>query len=335
MGTAHGYATAALARLSQDIRRYSVYQAIPLILNTLREIHPDTDERRVHDFLELRANPGLGFPGSDIECMELFYEQGQLHVRLDLNVMSLVGSGSPLPAFYAEQALGERDKPNVTRDFLDIFNRRLQMLMLPVWRKYRYHAMFTRGATDPFSEQLFALIGLHGQRIRETPELNWKRLLPYLGLLSLRAHSAALIESVLRYYFKHAQLFIEQCVERTVDVRSAQLNCLGVTNHQLGRAVVLGNRVPDRSGKFRVHVKGLDWERFHEFLPIGPGYRPLGALVRLTLRDPLDYDVCLELRHEDIRELRIGQSNTCHLGWTTWLGREHALGLVMLNRPIH
>lgn len=72
MGTAHGYATAALARLSQDIRRYSVYQAIPLILNTLREIHPDTDERRVHDFLELRANPGLGFPGSDIECMELF-----------------------------------------------------------------------------------------------------------------------------------------------------------------------------------------------------------------------------------------------------------------------
>ncbi len=175
----------------------------------------------------------------------------------------------------------------MTRDFLDIFNRRLQMLMLPVWRKYRYHAMFTRGATDPFSEQLFALIGLHGQRIRETPELNWKRLLPYLGLLSLRAHSAALIESVLRYYFKHAQLFIEQCVERTVDVRSAQLNCLGVTNHQLGRAVVLGNRVPDRSGKFRVHVKGLDWERFHEFLPIGPGYRPLGALVRFTLRDPL------------------------------------------------
>ncbi len=140
---------------------------------------------------------------------------------------------------------------------------------------------------------------------------------------------------MLRYYFKHAQLFIEQCVERAVDVRSAQLNCLGVTNHQLGRAVVLGNRVPDRSGKFRVHVKGLDWERFHEFLPIGPGYRPLGALVRFTLRDPLDYDVCLELRHEDIRELRIGQSNTCHLGWTTWLGREHALGLVMLNRPIH
>ncbi|QVX15396.1 type VI secretion system baseplate subunit TssG [Pseudomonas congelans] len=335
MGATHGYATAALATLSHEIRRYSIYQAIPLILNALHEIHSDTDELQVQEFLEFRANPGLGFPGSDIECMELFYEHDQLYVRLELNVMSLVGSGSPLPAFYAEQALGERDKPNVTRDFLDIFNRRLQMLMLPVWRKYRYHATFSRGANDPFSEQLFALIGLHGQRIRETPELNWKRLLPYLGLLSLRAHSAALIESVLRYYFKHAQLFIEQCIERTVDIRCSQLNCLGVCNHQLGRTAVLGHRVPDRGGKFRVHVKQLDWERFHEFLPIGPGYRPLGALVRFTLRDPLDYDVCLELCNEDIRELRIGQSNTCHLGWTSWLGREHALGLVMLNRPVH
>ncbi|WP_440062952.1 type VI secretion system baseplate subunit TssG [Pseudomonas syringae] len=335
METTDGAATAALNALCHDIREYSIYQAIPLILQMLRGIHPDADDQGIHDFLELRANPGLGFPGSDIDCMALFYEQGHVHVRLDLNVMSLTGSGSPLPAFYAEQALEDRDKPNTTRDFVDIFNHRLQKLMVPVWRKYRYHAAFTTGATDPFSEQLFALIGLHGERIRETTELNWKRLLPYLGLLSLRAHSAALIESVLRYYFKHAQLFIEQCVERTVDITHPQLNRLGRANSRLAHDAVLGSRVPDRGGKFRIHIKQLDWKRFHEFLPIGPDYSPLGALVRFTLRDPLDYDVCLELVHEDIRDLRIGQSNACRLGWTSWLGREHALGLVTLNRPTH
>ncbi len=90
--------------------------------------------------------------------------------------------------------------------------------MLPIWRKYRYCASFQSGAQDPFSEQLFALIGLGGEDIRKASQLNWKRLLPYLGLLSLRAHSAALIEAVLRYYFKHAELNLEQCIERRVEI---------------------------------------------------------------------------------------------------------------------
>ncbi|MCF5806093.1 MULTISPECIES: type VI secretion system baseplate subunit TssG [Pseudomonas syringae group] len=335
MDTTYGTATVTLTALSQGIREYSVYQAIPLIFNVLRELHPQSDDEQLHEYLELRAHPQFGFPRSDIESMDFFHENGTLYVRLYLNVMSLIGSDSPLPAFYAEQALGELDKPNTTRDFLGIFNHRLQKLLLPVWRKYRYHAVFARGANDRFSEQLFALIGLHGTCIRNTTELNWKRLLPYLGLLSLRAHSAALIESVLRYYFKHAQLFIEQCVERSVCIDHSQTNRLGKSSSQLGKNAVLGTRVPDRGGKFRIHIKQLDWARFHEFLPIGAGYAPLGALVRFTLRDPLDYDICLELLNEDIRELRIAQTNTCRLGWTTWLGHERAQGLVRLNRPSH
>ncbi|WP_187326015.1 type VI secretion system baseplate subunit TssG, partial [Pseudomonas syringae group genomosp. 3] len=80
-----------------------------------------------------------------------------------------------------------------------------------------------------------------------------------------------------------------------------QLNRLGRANSRLAYDAVLGSRVPDRGGKFRIHIKQLDWKCFHDFLPMCPDYPPLGALVRFTLRDPLDYDVCLELVHEDIR----------------------------------
>ncbi|MCP1418589.1 type VI secretion system ImpH/TssG family protein [Pseudomonas laurylsulfativorans] len=224
---------------------------------------------------------------------------------------------------------------NPTRNFLDLFHHRLQRLMLPIWKKYRYRASFESGANDPFSAQLFALIGLGGEEIRRATELNWKRLLPYLGLLSLRAHSAALIEAVLRYYFKHAELIIEQCIERRVEILEEQRNCLGLANTVLGESLVLGESVRDRSGKFRIHIRELDWQRFHEFLPIGFGYQPLCALVRFTLRDPLDYDIRLVLRHEEIRELRIGEQNACRLGWTSWLGREHADGVVTLGSKIH
>ncbi|GAB6388960.1 type VI secretion system baseplate subunit TssG [Stutzerimonas marianensis] len=335
MDAAHGTAAPALTRLSRGIREYSLFQGVLLIMDRLKAAHPDLDEERLYEHLEFQANPSLGFPGSDIDRVEFFEEEGELRARLRINLVSLFGAGSPLPAFYADQALGDGAEGNPTREFLDLFNNRLQRLMLPIWQKYRYRARFTSGARDPLSEQLFALIGLGGEQIRAASELNWKRLLPYLGLLSLRAHSAALIESVLRYYFKHADVRIEQCLERQVDILAEQQNRLGRANSQLGESLVLGERVRDRGGKFRIHVRQLSWHRFHEFLPVGTGYQPLCALVRFTLRDPLDYDIRLQLRRDDIRDLRIGAENPCRLGWTSWLGSERADGMVTLGSQIH
>ncbi|BCT34003.1 type VI secretion protein [Pseudomonas protegens] len=301
----------------------------------MRDAHPYLSEEELYDQLEFQANPSLGFPGSDVDRVEFFEERGQMRARLRFNLIGLFGAGSPLPAFYGEQALGDGEEGNPTRNFLDLFHHRLQRLMLPIWSKYRYRASFKSGALDPFSAHLFALIGLGGEEIRKAKELNWKRLLPYLGLLSLRAHSAALIEAVLRYYFKHADLVIEQCIERRVEILDEQRNCLGQANSLLAEDLVLGERVRDRSGKFRIHISQLDWQRFHEFLPIGFGYQPLCALVRFTLRDPLDYDIRLVLRQEEIRELCIGEQNTCRLGWTSWLGHEKADGVVTLGSKIH
>lgn len=335
MDATHGAAAPALTRLSKGIREYSLFQAVQLVLERLKVAHPQLDDERLYEYLEFQANPSLGFPGSDIDRVQFFEEHGELRARMRVNLVGLFGGGSPLPAFYSEQALGDSEDGNPTRDFLDLFNNRLQRLLLPIWQKYRYRASFQSGAMDAFSAHLFALIGLGSEQIRQAQELNWKRLLPYLGLLSLRAHSAALIESVLRYYFKHAELFIEQCLERQVVVLEEQRNRLGRANSLLGEDTVLGERVRDRGGKFRIHVRQLGWTRFHEFLPIGTGYQPLCALVRFTLRDPLDYDIRLELRQDEIRDLRIGEGNPCLLGWTTWLGRENADGLVTLGSKIH
>jgi len=333
MDATHGPATAALSGLTHSIREYSLYQAVLLVLDRLREDSPWLRSEELYERIEFEANPSLGFPGSDIDRVEFFHEHGELRARLRLNLGGLVGATSPLPVFYGEQAIGDGDNP--TRQFLDLFHHRLHRLMLPIWRKYRYHARFESGALDTFSAQLFALIGLGGEAIRRAGELNWRRLLPYLGLLSLRAHSAALIESVLRYYFKHEDLVIEQCVERRVAILDEQRNRLGHANTVLGESAVLGQRVRDRGGKFRIHVRQLSWERFHEFLPIGAGYQPLCALVRFTLRAPHDHDLRLVLEREEIRELRIGEQNACRLGWTSWLGRERADGVVTLGSRIH
>ncbi|MEE1924014.1 type VI secretion system baseplate subunit TssG [Pseudomonas sp. 148P] len=334
MDTPHGAAAPALTRLSQGIREYSLFQGMQRVLTQLAQANPGLSQEQVFEQLEFQANPSMGFPVSEIDRVHFFEEHGMLRARLRINLLGLFGAASPLPLFYAEQAVADSDGGHCTRDFLDVFNNRLQRLLLQIWQKYRYHASFRRDATDAFSEQLFALIGLGGAQIRRTAELDWKRLLPYLGLLSLRAHSGALIESVLRYYFKHEALFIEQCMARRIAIPSDQQNALGQTNHQLCETAVLGEYTVDGGSQFRVHIQQLGWDQLHTFLPIGDDYRPLCALVRFTLRDPLSYDIQLRLRPEEIREQRIGEDNQCHLGWTSWLGHEHADGIVTLNSAV-
>ncbi|MBH3369070.1 type VI secretion system baseplate subunit TssG [Pseudomonas carnis] len=331
MAIPDGTATPALTQLCRVIREYTLFQAVLQVTEHLREAHPLLDDDALCDQLEFQANPGLGFAAHDIDRVEFFMEQGQLRARLRLNVLGLFGAGSPLPAFYGEQAFAERSGGNPTRDFLDLFHHRLHRLMLPIWRKYRYRACFRAGANDRFSEQMFALMGLGAAAIRGVCRVDCKRLLPYLGLLSLRVHSAALIESVLRYYFMHEALFLEQWVARTVEVCQTQRNHLGRANSALGDDLVLGHRIADRSGKFRVHVRALCWERFHDFLPTGSAYQPLRSLVRLTLRDPLDYDLSLMLAQGQIKALHIGENTVCRLGWTTWLAHEQADGVVTLT----
>ncbi len=108
MDTPHGPAAASISGLTRGIREYSLFQAVLLVVDRLRESHPDLDDEALYDRLEFQANPSLGFPASDIDRVEFFEENGQVRARLGMNLISLVGAGSPLPAFYGEQALGRR-----------------------------------------------------------------------------------------------------------------------------------------------------------------------------------------------------------------------------------
>ena len=166
MDATHGAAAPALNRLSRGIREYSLFQAVQLVLERLKVAHPQLDDERLYEYLEFQANPSLGFPGSDIDRVQFFEEHGELRARMRVNLVGLFGGGSPLPAFYSEQALGDSEDGNPTRDFLDLFNNRLQRLLLPIWQKYRYRASFQSGAMDAFSAQLFALIGLGSRRFQ-------------------------------------------------------------------------------------------------------------------------------------------------------------------------
>ena len=107
MDTTYGPTATSLNGLSQVIREYSLFQAVLLVIERLRDAHPLLSEDDLYDHVEFQANPSLGFPGSDVDRVEFFNEHGQLRARLRFNLIGLVGASSPLPAFYGEQALGD------------------------------------------------------------------------------------------------------------------------------------------------------------------------------------------------------------------------------------
>ena len=121
MDTTYGPAAPALSGLTKVIREYSLFQAVLLVIDRLREAHPYLSEDDLYDQVEFQANPSLGFPRSDVDRVEFFEEHGQMRARMRFNLIGLVGSGSPLPAFYAKPASLEEMVDQSVGRALDLF----------------------------------------------------------------------------------------------------------------------------------------------------------------------------------------------------------------------
>ena len=338
MATTNGAATSNLSPISKNkaidikieyIGQLSLMKALDHVCHQLIQYHPWSYDE-AYDRIQFIANPSQGFAPREIQTVTvLMQDDGLPKVLLTLNMLSLIGASSPLPHYYNDYL--QQDENNIIKPFLDIFHHRLHRLIRSVWQKYRYNAAFRKGANDPFSQHIFALLGLKSEELRDDDSINWSRLFPYLGLLSQRVRSANTIEGLLRYYFQHPNIHIEECILRHCKIPNQQQCTLGNTNSLLGADVVLGDSTPDRANKFRIHITELTWDHFHSFLTNKPNWITLNRLVRFTVKDPLDFDIQLHLKNDEPRPLTLSESNECCLGWTSWLGSKPNEGRITLS----
>ncbi len=57
METAHGFAAPAVSALARGIREYSLFQAVLLVMDRLRQEYPGLGDEALYDQLEFQANP--------------------------------------------------------------------------------------------------------------------------------------------------------------------------------------------------------------------------------------------------------------------------------------
>lgn len=304
-----------------NARRYSFFQLVDLI----HRHHGDDlerfqDEQPQRERIRYSASAGLGFPGSDV-LSALSPEHEHAPYQLEVSFLGLHGSQSPLPGYYLEDLAWEAGQDlGIRRHFLDFFNHRLVTLFHRAWRKYRYYVRFQTGASDGFSDHIFALVGLGDSHLRDATPVNWSKMLAYAGLMAGRSRSPEVVSGIVAHCFDLDSVDIEQWVLRRVAIPRDQQTCLGRTNASLGEDTLVGSGIRDRSGKFVLCIRGLSWQRFGDFLPNGKDHHRLVKLVEFATREQLAYDLELEMRPEDVRPFELGKD--VRLGWNSFVNPE-------------
>jgi type VI secretion system protein ImpH len=90
---------------------------------------------------------------------------------------------------------------------------------------------------------------------------------------------------------------------------------------RLGHNTVVGSRVWEVQGRFRVRLGPLSFDQFQHFLPVGAKYRRLAHLVRLYAGATFDFDVQPVLEGSEVPWCKFGETGprAPRLGWNTWL----------------
>jgi type VI secretion system protein ImpH len=276
-----------------------------------------------NETVRLRPEPSLGFPSADVTGVEEREPGGEgARFTVTTPILGLYGVTSPLPCFYSEdilknERLGEEDQ---ARLFFDVLNHRLLSLLYRAWAKYRWAFTFEPDGGDPLSGYLMAWLGLSDETLQKRAGVPAVRMLRYAGLAGQRPRSAAALAGIFSDFLGGSAVRVQQCVSRWVEIPRPDRSRLGTLNSRLGEDVVIGDTILDRSGKCRIVVGPMDFERFQKLRPGGAVHREACALARLLLPDSLDFDFRLILERRSVPPARLTSGDdAAQLGTVSWL----------------
>jgi type VI secretion system protein ImpH len=283
------------------------------------------------EFARFGARLSMAFPASavhDIERNLSASDAGPETARVTVAFLALTGTQGVLPFYYTEWMIARKAaKDDTLAAFLDLFNHRLLSLFYRAWEKHRpqvlYELCSVRGREpDPFTQNLFDLIGMGTGGLRGRMRVKDESLLLYAGLLAQRPHSAAALRSILRDYFG-VPVAIDQCLGSWYPLEDTDRCYLSPESErsQLGVGAFIGEEVWSQDSRFRIRVGPVGLPDFVEFLPDGVRMEKLVELTRLIVGDAIVFDVQVSLRAAEVPPCRLddGGFDAPRLGWMGWL----------------
>jgi type VI secretion system protein ImpH len=249
--------------------------------------------------------------------------------------LGLSGSMSPLPNYFTEELLFEDDEAPVRRDLFDLFHHRLLSLFYRTVVRYRLSSEHTTRLEDGWSLRALALssVDAHGPRI--PGELSGAELLTLAPVLVHRTRGASGLGAALRArlgpHLEGAELSVRECFGRWTEVDEGSWTRLGRACSTLGRDLLVGHRLFDRSGCFAVAVGPTTWSIYERLRPGGDLHRRAAEIIAWTVRDPLDWVLLVTLLPNETPGLQLSARGISRLGQSTWLRRRSEQTVLMVE----
>ena len=339
--------------------RFDFFQAVRILSRMNPASEPlGYDTIPAREPVRLRSHLALTFPPSEIVSL-VPGRAADGPLLMTVAFFGLYGPSGALPRPYTELLLDRvRAKDHTLRDFLDIFNHRLLSLFYRAWEKYRFwlgtersellgalklrsgkqqyrwFVLYDRPRVDPFAQSLLDLSGMgiapSRYKIRVPDELASRTQIAdetirfYSGLLAQRHRCAVSLEAMIEDYFELPAAIQQYCGQWLALDTEYQSTLSAGGQARLGINTVVGARVWDAQGRFRVRLGPLEYEQFQQLLPSGSAFRPLAQMVRLYVGQQFDFDLQLVLKGAEAPWCQLSSSpdRGAYLGWNTWIRNE-------------
>ena len=312
------------ARLSERLRKepwaFELFQALRLVECAFAELpRLGTAERAALEPVRFGQRAELAFPPAEIAAWQPS-EAGR-PPRLHIRSFGLFGPQGPLPLHLTAHAEQRRDHEYdpTFQDFADVLHHRLVMLHYRAWASRTPVVDYDRPEDSRFVGYVGALAGLP-----ERPADPWVQTigLRFAGYFADQQRHALGLCRMLEATFAVSVTVIGFIGERLAAPEPLQARLDGASS--LGRTGVLGARVFERQGRFRLRLGPLGLADLRRLLPDEPDARRLRDLVRMAIGDTLAFDVQLVLRAAEVPPAVLGGGLT--LGRVAWLSRPAAGG---------
>lgn len=310
---------AFLAALEREPYRHDFYQ----VLRRLECAHADRPRwgmalRPADEPMRLGQDPELTFAPAPLARYTPAVNRSR--ARLAVRLFGLTGPNGPLPLHFTEYA---RERALHAGDltftrFLELLSHRFVALFYRAWAQSQPTVAADRPQDDRFRRYLGAFSGLAPQAFRGRDTVPDEAKLAATGWLAAQVRNADGLRAILSGYFR-VPVRIREFVSHWMEIAPADRTRLAATHSVLGQGAVLGRRVCDRQGKFRIEIGPLSREEYEAFLPTGARLRPLVDWVRNYVGHEYAWDLRLGLIATEVPIMSLGASG--RLGWSSWVGR--------------
>lgn len=313
-------------KLFDEPYEFDYFQAVRLFEKIYPAKKPVGRDAMPHEeILRFRSHLSLNFPPSQIYEIQKQFDEftDEEKTEMVINFMGMIGVSGVMPVHYTELAMSRvRYGDTAMWAFMDIFTHRIVSMFFRAWEKYRFPIAYERG-NDKFTEYLFDFIGLGTDGLRGRMAIEDESLIPYIGLITQKPHSAASLAQILSDYFK-INAKVRQFFGQWIDLDKESITKLSQTNSSLGIDAIVGTRVWDQQSKFRLVLGALNYKEFRAFLPDGTAHKSLKSIVRFIVGLEFDFDVQLVLQADEVPGtiLTTRAKRRPMLGWNSWLKSE-------------